>query len=119
MKKFLAILLAAALSVAAFAQADQRTVLAATTANGVTKTIYVGRIQADPAKDGSITITVFPDVVLTDSAGNLLAHGLSTSTSTPVPNSPGPFPLTLTPQQYAGLAALVQAAYLAAFPPSP
>jgi hypothetical protein len=110
MKKLLALLVfAVALCAAAFAQADQRTVLATATKNGVTTTTYVGRIQADPAKDGSITITVFPAVVLTDSAGNVLSETLDTSHS---------FPLVIPAQVKTALAQLVQAAYAAANAPA-
>ncbi len=108
MKKLIALILAAALAVSAFAQTDQRTVLATSTTNGVTKTLYVGRIQADPAKDGSITITVFPAVVLSDSAGNVLSEQLDTAHS---------FPLVIGAQVKATLAQLVQGAYTAANPP--
>jgi hypothetical protein len=110
MKKILtAIIAAALLAVAAFAQNDQRTLLSTSTKNGVTTTIYVGRIQADPAKDGSIVITVFPAVVLFDSAGNVLSEMLDTAHS---------FPLVINAQVKATLAALVQAAYTASLPPS-
>lgn len=110
MKKILSLLFAVALSVTAFAQADQRTVLATSTKNGVTTTTYVGRIQADPAKDGSITITVFPAVVLTDSAGNVLSESLDTTHS---------FPLVIPAQVKTALAQLVQAAYTASLTPAP
>lgn len=111
MKKFLLCLLfpVACLLSSAQAQTDLRTVLATSTTNGVTKTTYVGRIQADPAKDGTITITVFPSVVFSDSAGNVLSETLDTAHT---------FPLVINPQVKATLASLVQAAYLAAFPPS-
>lgn len=95
----------------AFSQSDQRTVLATSTANGVTKTIYVGRIQADPGKDGTITITVFPVVVISDSAGNVISE-------TPVGQTPS-FPLVIPSQVKTTLAQLVQAAYAAAQPSSP
>ena len=109
MKKLIALILAAALAVSAFAQTDQRTVLVASTTNGVTKTLYVGRIQADPAKDGSITITVFPAIVITDSAGNVLSESLDTAHS---------FPLVIPAQVKTALAQLVQTAYAAANPPA-
>lgn len=109
MKKLIALILAAALAVSAFAQTDQRTVLATSTTNGVTKTLYVGRIQADPAKDGSITITVFPAIVFTDSAGNVLFESLDTDHS---------FPLVIPAQVKTELAQLVQTAYAAANPPA-
>ena len=103
MKKILAsILVVAALAVAAFAQTDQRTVLATSTKNGVTTTLYVGRIQADPAKDGTLALTVFPEVILSDSTGAVISDQMDTSKSFVVP---------MTAAQYSGLAALVVGTY--------
>ena len=108
MKKLISLILAAALAVSTFAQTDSRTVLSTSTKNGVTTTLVVGRIQADPAKDGTLTITVFPAVVTTYADGSAVTpEYLDTAHS---------FPLTLTTEQYAGLAALVKAAYAAANP---
>jgi outer membrane receptor for monomeric catechols len=81
---------------------DQRTVLSTSTTNGVTTTLYVGRVQTDPNKDGTAALTVYPTKVLTDSAGNVLAEALDTSSAFTVP---------LTAQQYAGIASIITAAY--------
>ena len=118
MKNLLAII-TLALAFPAFAQipaptpapySDARTVLSTVTANGITTTLYVGRIQADPAKDGTITLTVYPDAVLTTSTGALIADlGFKP-----------PFTVSMTAAQYGGLSALVVAAYAAQnTPPAP
>lgn len=104
MKKLLALLiLAVALCAAAFA-ADARTVLSTTTKAGNTVTSYVGRVQGEPAADGSLTLTIFPLVVKTDSEGTVISSELSTTAA---------FTLTLTPQQFAGISAAVKAAFTA------
>jgi len=104
MKKYIALLLpAVALCAAAFA-ADARTVLSTSTKNGNTTTQYVGRVQGDPAADGSLTLTIFPLVVKTDSEGTVLSSELSTSAA---------FTLTLTPTQFAGISTAVKAAFTA------
>ena len=95
----------AALCLAASAPADLRTKLRETSANGVTKTLFVGRVQTDPARNGSAALTVYPDQVLTDSAGNVIASGFT-----------DPFVVTLTAQQYAGISAIIKAAYDAQHP---
>lgn len=106
MKKLLISLLGLALIAcgvayaAAAAWADQRTKLSQTTANGVTTTLYVGRVQTDPSPNGGAALTVYPDRVLTDSEGNVLASGFTQ-----------PFTVTLTAQQYAGISAIIKAAY--------
>lgn len=110
MKKFalLSLTFAAVLAAVLFAAeapVDQRTVLATSTANGVTTTLYVSRVQTDPSPAGGATLTVFPDRVLTDSAGNVLASGLTQS-----------FTVTLTAQQYAGISAIITSAYAAQNP---
>lgn len=105
MKKILAILaltVASALFAAEAPATDQRTVLSTVTANGVTTTLYIGRVQSDPAKDGTATLTVYPDKVITDSAGNVLSSGFTE-----------PFTVALTQQQYAGVSSLIKATYLA------
>lgn len=79
---------------------DQRTKLAESTANGVTKTLYVGRAQTDPSPDGTINLTVYPDEVLTDSEGNVLARGFK-----------APFTVVLTQQQAAAVLAIIKASY--------
>lgn len=103
MKKLLPIFLAAALFGLAYAAqvvTDQRTQLHQSTANGVTTTLYVGRVQTDPSPAGGAVLTVFPDRVLTDSAGNVIAQGFAPAFSVP-----------LTAQQYAGISAIIKAAY--------
>jgi len=97
-------ILAVALCAAAFAAEDARTVLSTTTKAGNTVTSYVGRVQGEPAADGSLTLTIFPLVVKTDSEGTVLSSELSTSAS---------FTITLTPTQFAGLSAAVKAAFTA------
>jgi hypothetical protein len=105
MKKLLALLsLAVALVSTAAHAADARTVLSTTTKAGNTITSYVGRVQGDPAADGSLTLTIFPLVVKTDSEGTVISSELSTNAS---------FTLTLTPQQFAGISAAVKAAFTA------
>lgn len=86
------------------APTDQRTVLSTSTTNGVTTTLYVGRVQTDPNKDGTATLTVFPAKVLTDSAGNVLSETLDTADAFSVP---------LTATQYSGIASIITAAYSA------
>lgn len=87
------------------APTDQRTVLSTSTTNGVTTTLYVGRVQTDPNKDGTATLTVFPAKVLTDSAGNVLSETLDTTSAFSVP---------LTATQYSGIASIITSAYAAA-----
>lgn len=100
MKKLLAFLLLATALLAAEPTTDQRTVLSTVTANGVTTTLYIGRVQTDPAKDGTATLTVYPDKVITDSAGTVLSSGFTT-----------PFTVALTSSQYANVSALIKAAF--------
>jgi hypothetical protein len=106
MKKHILALLALALASVAFAAepAPIRTVLSTVTKAGNTITHYVGRVQGDPADDGSLTLTVFPLVVKTDSEGTEISRELSTSAS---------FTITLTPAQFSGLSLAVKAAFTA------
>jgi hypothetical protein len=103
MKKLIA-LLAVALCASAVHAADARTVLSMTTKAGNTVTSYVGRVQGEPAADGSLTLTIYPLVVKTDSEGTVISSELSTSAS---------FTLTLTPTQFAGISTAVKAAFTA------
>lgn len=106
MKKHILALLALALASVAFAAepAPTRTVLSTVTKAGNTITHYVGRVQGDPADDGSLTLTVFPLVVKNDSEGTEISRELSTSAS---------FTITLTPAQFSGLSLAVKAAFTA------
>lgn len=88
---------------------DNRTVLSTSTVNGVTTTNVVGRVQTDPNKDGTATLTVFPAKVLTDSAGNVLSETLDTSAA---------FTVLLTDIQYSGISAIITDSYAAANPPA-
>ncbi len=94
------VLVTCGLLFAASAPADARTVLSTSTANGVTTTYYVGRVQTDPSPAGGATLTVYRDKVITDSAGSVLASGFD-----------GSFQVPLTSQQYAGVAAIIKATY--------
>lgn len=88
----------------AFAATPARTVLSTATKAGNTVTHYVGRVQGDPADDGSLTLTVFPLVIKTDSEGTEISRELSTAAA---------FTLTLSPAQFAGLSVAVKAAFTA------
>lgn len=105
MKKLIALLsLAVALCASALQAADARTVLSTTTKAGNTITSYVGRVQGEPAADGSLTLTVYPLVVKTDSEGTVISSELSTQAS---------FTITLSPAQFSGLSLAVKAAFTA------
>jgi nitrogenase subunit NifH len=109
MKKLILFLVAAVLAVALYAAstpADQRTVLSATTKNGLTTTLYIGRVQCDPAADGTCVLQVFPDQVLADNTGAVIAR----------PGFSVPINVPLTAQQYAAIAGIIQAAYAAQNP---
>jgi hypothetical protein len=101
MKKLILTVLAF-LAIASAQAADLRTVLSASTTNGVTTTLYVGRVQGEPNADGTLTLAVFPLVVKTDSMGTVLVSELSTAES---------FSVALTPTQFTSVSALVKAAY--------
>ena len=103
MKKLITILLAFAVNAFA-ADVSPRTVLSTTTKAGNTITAYVGRVQGDPANDGSLTLTIFPLVVTTDSEGTEISRELSTTAA---------FTLTLSPAQFAGISAAVKMAFTA------
>lgn len=110
MKKLLALLATAVFALTVFAAetpVDSRTLLTTSTDdNGIKTDVRVGRVQADPAKDGTITLTVFP-VVIKSVNGTIVSEQLDTANG---------FPVALTAQQYAGLSTLVKAAYDAAHP---
>jgi hypothetical protein len=103
MKKYILTLLVL-VSVAFAATAPTRTVLSTTTKAGNTVTAYVGRVQGEPADDGSLTLTVFPLVVKTDAEGTEISRELSVNAA---------FTITLTPEQFAGLSVAVKAAFTA------
>lgn len=86
------------------AEAPTRTVLAVSTEDGITTTKFVGRVQGEPANDGTLTLTVYPLVVLTLAAnGKQIGDSkLDTSAS---------FTITLSAAQYGGLSTLVKAAF--------
>ena len=106
MKKLAILSLAVALCASAFAaDASPRTVLSTTTKAGNTITAYVGRVQGDPADDGSLTLTIFPLVITRDSDGEIVGKPELSTTAA--------FTLTLTPTQFAGISAAVKAAFTA------
>lgn len=102
--RLLSLAVALCTSAAFAADVSPRTVLNTTTKSGNTVTSYVGRVQGDPADDGSLTLTIFPLVIKTDSEGTEISRELSTTAA---------FTLTLTPQQFAGISAAVKAAFTA------
>lgn len=65
-----------AVALTAFA-ADQLVLSTSTKAGGVTTTVTVGRIQGDPAADGSITIAAIPRQVITLADGTVISDGFA------------------------------------------
>lgn len=103
MKKILTLILAGLLAVQLYSAEPTRTVLSVTTEDGITTTKYVGRVQGEPANDGTLTLTVYPLVVLTLANGKQIGDTkLDTSSS---------FSITLSSTQYSGLSTLVKAAF--------
>jgi hypothetical protein len=88
------------------AAAPSRTVLSSSTKNGVTTTVYIGRVQGEPAEDGSLSLAVFPLVVKTDSEGLVLSSVLDTNATV--------FALKLTSAQLVNLSTLIKGAWDAA-----
>jgi hypothetical protein len=89
-------------------------VLSTSTANGITTTITVGRVQTKT--DGVPgTYTIYPTVTKTV-GGTVIISGLSTARGTPTADSPGPFDATLSAAQVVALAGTITAAYTAANP---
>lgn len=76
-----------------------RPILSTSTINGVTITYLIGRVQTDPS-DAGIVLTIYPDKIITDSAGGVLTSGFDT-----------PFTVSLTEQQAAGIVSLIQTAW--------
>jgi opacity protein-like surface antigen len=102
----LAVALAATLSAAE--PAPGPTVLSTSTANGITTTYTVGRVQGD-YDDGTLTLTIFPTKTV-KVGDTVIVSQLDTSRG---------FNYTLTPGQRAALAPAIVAAWLAAQPPPP
>ncbi len=95
---------AVALAATLFASdAPNPVVLSASTANGITTLVTVGRVQTINDNDPS-TFTVFPFTTKTDSAGNVIVASLDTNKG---------FKFTLTPDQIVSLTASIQDAYAA------
>lgn len=78
MKKLIAYILAVA-AIAAAAFAADPLVLSTSSSNSgaVTTTVTVGRIQADPASDGSITLTVIPNKLVALADGTVISNGFT------------------------------------------
>jgi hypothetical protein len=100
--------LAVALCAAAFAAepviTDQRTVLSRLTdEDGITTSVYVGRISCDPSTAGDFPVTVHFSVVKTTASGKLVAQEQ-------ISNTVPALTFSLQPQAAAGVMNLVKAA---------
>lgn len=114
MKKYIALLSLALVASAFSAEAitDQRTVLSRTTdEDGITTSIYIGRITSDPTPSGDYPVTVHLAVVKTTASGRIISNDAVSSAN--------PITFTLPKQAAAGIAALVKAAYDSANAPAP
>lgn len=65
------LILAVLLTVSAYAA--ELVLSTSSSTGGVTKTVTVGRVQADPAADGSVTLSVIPREVITLADGTVVS----------------------------------------------
>ena len=98
MKKLHLLLCAFALITSAIAA--ELVLATSTKSGGVTTTVTVGRVQGEPAADGSITLTVIPREVVTLADGTIVSDKFSAEWLT----------VTLTAEQLAPINAAITAA---------
>ena len=78
-----------------------RTILSTAIKAGNTSTTCVGKVIGEPKDDGSLPLTVVPLIIKTDSEGMELTREWGSTN----------IELTLSPAQFAGISAIVKAAY--------
>lgn len=79
-------LLLCALALSASALAAELVLSTSTKSGGVTTTITVGRVQGEPAADGTLTLTVIPREVVTLADGTVVSDKFAAEwLSVPVP----------------------------------